>query len=51
MSTWASFFFEKKEFFVEECTEEDCMYLNLKQYTHVVVVRNYVYLDDASLFQ
>ena len=43
--------FAKKEFFVEECTEEDRMYLHLKQYTHVVVVRNYVYLDDASLFQ
>ncbi|MGG3842537.1 trehalose operon repressor [Anoxybacillus kestanbolensis] len=43
--------FAKKEFFVEECNEEDRMYLNLKQYTHVVVVRNYVYLDDASLFQ
>ncbi|WP_461201418.1 trehalose operon repressor [Anoxybacillus sp. TBDG-1] len=43
--------FAKKEFFVEECTDEDRMYLHLKKYTHVVVVRNYVYLDDASLFQ
>lgn len=43
--------FAKKEFFVEECTDEDRMYLHVKQYTHVVVVRNYVYLDDASLFQ
>ncbi|MGX1983576.1 GntR family trehalose operon transcriptional repressor [Thermolongibacillus altinsuensis] len=43
--------FAKKEISVDECTEEDKKYLDLKGYTHVVVVRNYVYLDDASLFQ
>lgn len=43
--------FAKKEIFVEEPTEEDCRYLDLKNYNHVVVVKNYVYLEDASLFQ
>jgi GntR family trehalose operon transcriptional repressor len=43
--------FAKKEFVVEKCTEEDYAYLDLKGYDHVVVVRNYVYLEDATLFQ
>ncbi len=43
--------FAKKEITVEPCTEEDCRYLDMKDFSYVVVVRNYVYLDDASLFQ
>jgi GntR family trehalose operon transcriptional repressor len=43
--------FAKKEMFVDEPTEEDRLYLDLKDYQHVVVVKNYVYLEDASLFQ
>ncbi|RBN38157.1 trehalose operon repressor, partial [Priestia megaterium] len=36
---------------VDELTDEDKCYLDLKDYEHIVVVRNYVYLEDASLFQ
>ncbi len=43
--------FAKKEISVDEVTEDDERYLDLKDYTHIVVVRNYVYLNDASLFQ
>jgi GntR family transcriptional regulator, trehalose operon transcriptional repressor len=43
--------FAKKEFVVEEATEEDKQYLDLGTYNMVVVVRNYVYLNDASLLQ
>ncbi|MFX3660772.1 MAG: trehalose operon repressor [Ectobacillus sp.] len=43
--------FAKKEIMVDELTEEDRQYLDLKGYGHIVVVKNYVYLDDASLFQ
>ncbi|WP_083632362.1 trehalose operon repressor [Domibacillus antri] len=43
--------FAKKEIVVETCTEEDKRYLDLNGFLHVVVVKNYVYLDDASLFQ
>nr|WP_239583415.1 trehalose operon repressor [Metabacillus iocasae] len=43
--------FAKKEISVDELTEDDRHYLDLKEYEHIVVVRNYVYLDDASLFQ
>jgi GntR family trehalose operon transcriptional repressor len=43
--------FAKKEITVEEATEEDHEYLDIKGYTHVVVVKNHVYLDDASLLQ
>ncbi|OMP66216.1 trehalose operon repressor [Domibacillus epiphyticus] len=43
--------FAKKEIVVESCTEEDKQYLDLNGFLHVVVVKNYVYLDDASLFQ
>ncbi|RLQ96893.1 trehalose operon repressor [Falsibacillus albus] len=43
--------FAKKEIVVEPCTEEDRNYLDLENYDHVVVVKNYVYLDDATLFQ
>ncbi|MBT2755595.1 trehalose operon repressor [Mesobacillus foraminis] len=43
--------FAKKEIYVEEPTEEDCRYIDLQDYNHVVVVKNFVYLEDASLFQ
>ncbi len=43
--------FAKKEITVEEPTEEDRNYLNLDGYSNIVVVKNYVYLDDARLFQ
>ncbi|GER74700.1 trehalose operon repressor [Weizmannia acidilactici] len=43
--------FAKKEITVEEATEEDYKYLDMKEYNHVVVVRNQVYLDDTSLLQ
>ncbi|WP_411334407.1 trehalose operon repressor [Metabacillus indicus] len=43
--------FAKKEIVVEECTEEDYAYLDLHSFTHIVVVKNHVYLDDTSLFQ
>jgi GntR family transcriptional regulator, trehalose operon transcriptional repressor len=43
--------FAKKEIYVDEPTEEDRRFLDLQHYNHVVVVKNYVYLEDASLFQ
>ncbi|WP_243291633.1 trehalose operon repressor [Bacillus sp. FJAT-47783] len=43
--------FAKKEIIVEECTEEDRSLLDLDGFDHIVVVKNYVYLDDATLFQ
>lgn len=43
--------FAKKEILVEECTAEDRKYLDLKDFTHIVVVKNFVYLEDATLFQ
>ncbi len=43
--------FAKKEITIEEPTEEDERYLDLDGFHHIVVVRNYVYLDDASIFQ
>lgn len=43
--------FAKKEFTVEQSTEEDKEYLDLKSYDMVVVVKNYTYLNDATLFQ
>ncbi|KUP04418.1 trehalose operon transcriptional repressor [Bacillus coahuilensis p1.1.43] len=43
--------FAKKEIVVESCTEDDKMWLDLLEYDHVVVVKNYVYLDHAQLFQ
>lgn len=43
--------FAKKVITVEESTEEDRRYLDLEDYNNIVVVRNYVYLDDTSLFQ
>ena len=43
--------FAKKEITVEEPTEEDHQFLDLQGFSNIVVVKNYVYLDDASLFQ
>lgn len=43
--------FAKKEMFVDKVNEEDRKYLDLNGYDHVVVVKNFVYLDDATLFQ
>lgn len=43
--------FAKKEIFVEEPSEEDRRYLDLKHYNYIVVVKNFVYLEDASLFE
>lgn len=43
--------FAKKEITVEEPTEEDERLLDLEGYSHVVLIKNYVYLDDATLFQ
>lgn len=43
--------FAKKEITVEEPTEEDRLFLDLEGFVNIVVVKNFVYLDDASLFQ
>ncbi|MGA9288371.1 MAG: trehalose operon repressor [Anaerobacillus sp.] len=43
--------YAKKEIIVEEADEDDRKYLDLKNYDHVVVVRNYVYLDDTTLIE
>ncbi|MGF7050294.1 GntR family trehalose operon transcriptional repressor [Paenibacillus sp. DS2015] len=43
--------YAKKVISVEELTEEDAQLIDLHNYSHVVVVRNYVYLEDTTLFQ
>lgn len=43
--------YAKKEITVQKATEEDRKYLDLKSYDMIVVVKNYIYLDDTSLFQ
>ncbi|SHK59598.1 trehalose operon repressor [Tepidibacter formicigenes] len=43
--------FAKKEITVQQATEEDKKYLDLENYNMIVVVKNYIYLDDTSLFQ
>ncbi|MGG3573546.1 trehalose operon repressor [Bacillus gobiensis] len=43
--------FAQKEFVVEACTEEDEKYLDHNGFDHIVVVRNFVFLEDATLFQ
>jgi GntR family transcriptional regulator, trehalose operon transcriptional repressor len=43
--------FAKKEIVVERCTDEDRQYLDIGNDTHIVVVKNYVYLEDVTLFQ
>ncbi|MHC1684223.1 MAG: trehalose operon repressor [Clostridiaceae bacterium] len=43
--------FAKKEITVEMPSEEDCEYLDLRDNDMIVVVKSFVYLSDASLFQ
>jgi GntR family transcriptional regulator, trehalose operon transcriptional repressor len=43
--------FAKKEIVVEEPTAEDRLFLDLDGFHNIVVIKNYVYLEDASLFQ
>lgn len=43
--------YAKKKISVEDATEEDKRLLDLKGMAHVVVVRNFVYLEDTTLFQ
>ncbi|ASA22138.1 trehalose operon repressor [Paenibacillus donghaensis] len=43
--------YAKKEISVEEVTAEDELLLDLHDYRHIVVVRNYVHLVDTKLFQ
>lgn len=43
--------YAKKEISVEEATAEDKLLLDLLDYQHIVVVRNYVHLVDTKLFQ
>ncbi|QKS73186.1 trehalose operon repressor [Paenalkalicoccus suaedae] len=43
--------FAKKEITVIEPTEEDRQFLDLEGFQTIVVVKNFVYFDDASLFQ
>ncbi|GGO01319.1 trehalose operon repressor [Saccharibacillus kuerlensis] len=43
--------YAKKEISVEKVSEEDRRLLDLARDTHIVIVRNYVYLEDTTLFQ
>ncbi|TRM11345.1 trehalose operon repressor [Lentibacillus cibarius] len=43
--------FARKEIIVEKPTEEDQALLDLEGHSNIVVIKSYVYLDDASLFQ
>ena len=43
--------FAKKEIVVEEPTAEDRAFLDLEGFHNIVVIKNYVYLEDATLFQ
>ncbi len=43
--------YAKKQITVEKCTEEDKMYLDLKDYDTVAVVKSYTYLEDTNIFQ
>ncbi|MBJ7572729.1 trehalose operon repressor [Bacillus halotolerans] len=43
--------YAQKEIVAEPCTDEDRELLDLRGYDHMVVVRNYVFLEDTSLFQ
>ncbi|MCP8968057.1 trehalose operon repressor [Ectobacillus ponti] len=43
--------FAKKEIVVEEPTDEDRALLDLDGFYNIVVIKSYVYLEDASLFQ
>ncbi|RSL30709.1 trehalose operon repressor [Salibacterium salarium] len=43
--------FAKKEITVEEPTREDRDVLDMEDFSSIVVVKNYVYLEDTTLFQ
>lgn len=43
--------YAKKEIVVEKPTEEDRNLLDLEGFNSIVIIKNYVYLEDASLFQ
>ncbi len=43
--------YAKKEISVEKVSTEDKRLLDLNRDTHIVVVRNYVHLEDTTLFQ
>ena len=43
--------FAKKEFTVEEPNSEDRSLLDMDGFQAIVVVKNYIYFDDATLFQ
>ncbi|KGX92890.1 GntR family transcriptional regulator [Pontibacillus halophilus JSM 076056 = DSM 19796] len=43
--------FAKKEITVEEPSREDLQLLDFESYSNIVVIRNFVYLKDARLFQ
>ena len=43
--------YAKKEILVVEPTEEDKSLLDIEGFQNIVVIKNYVYLEDATLFQ
>ena len=43
--------YAKKEITVQNATDEDYKYLDMKDFDMVAVVKSYTYLDDTSLFQ
>ena len=43
--------YAKKEITVQNASEEDKKYLDMKGFDMIVVVKSYTYLDDTSLFQ
>jgi GntR family transcriptional regulator, trehalose operon transcriptional repressor len=43
--------FAKKEIVAQKCTQEDKKYLDMEDFNMVIVVKNYVYLEDMTLFQ
>ncbi|WP_138417500.1 trehalose operon repressor [Aquibacillus sediminis] len=43
--------FAKKEIVVEEPTQQDRELLDLEGFHNIVIIKNYVYLNDAHLFQ
>lgn len=43
--------FARKEFTVEEPTAEDRRYLDMDDFQSIVVVKNYIYFEDATQFQ
>lgn len=43
--------FAKKEFTVEEPSAEDRKLLDMEGFHAIVIVKNYIYFDDATLFQ